>query len=172
MFRTLIAVVVVGSLMVGANALAQRDAGAKARREIGQGFWSTSARTSNPQTRQRVATPRYTPRNTPNYVGVKSQSSRSYQSFSYVPAPGGDGSGKGDDPTKPIAGEQVERDNAESQNDPGPSPCTQSPTASYRRFSYEPAATAAARSVTRDKSVTRQQATPPQVRLRPGSGRF
>lgn len=174
MLKTFIAIVTVGSLVIGADALAQRDAGAKARREIGRGFWSTIARTSRGQTRQRVATPRYSPPSSPRGIGAEAPSSGSYQRFSFEPAPGADDRVNGAELAAPAVGEgeKVETEGVELQKGTVQPRCTEPRSSSYRRFSFEPAATSTGRSVSRDKSTTRERPSTPRVRLRPGSRRF
>ncbi len=174
MLKTFIAFVTVGSLVVGTNAFAQRDAGAKARREIGRGFWSTNAQASSEQARQRVATPRYSPRSSPSGVGSAIPSSGSYQRFSFEPAPRADDRGKGVELAAPAVGEgeKAETEGVEFQKDTGQPRRTEPRSSSYRRFSFEPAATGTGRSVSRDKSTARERPSTPRVRLRPGSRRF
>lgn len=174
MFRTLLTFVVVGSLLAGSSTFAQRDAGAKARREIGKGFWSPSQERSNARVPQRL-TRTYS---TPSYRPVENQPVESSRSFSYEPSLDepvlqAEDSDAPREPASPKDGEEGESEQEESeyQNGSNPSPCQQAPAVSYRRFSYEPAAAVMSDSAIRGRNSAQARPTPPKVRLRPGSGR-
>lgn len=158
MLRTVLTIVIVGSMVMGAEALAQRDAGAKARREFGKGFWSSRESQSNFGASPRLSTPSYPQRRSSDYRGQERQPTESYRSFSFEPAAeADDGDGvaaapAADEPAEP------EREEPELRTGAGPTPCSSSPTVRTRGLSYE--LTPAVRP------------RPPEVRLRPGSRRF
>ncbi|WP_425399050.1 hypothetical protein [Aeoliella sp.] len=151
MFRTVVLSVAVLGLVLGSEAFAQRDAGAKARREFGKGFW-------NSQSRARVT--RSTPIRVVSPVQASNQANtalaaESYRSFSYEPAP-------------EVTKEETPQAAAPATKAETQSPCQATPSVTYRSFSYEPGANVSPRYEVRRSSAPRH-VTPPQVRLHPGT---
>ena len=83
MCRTVVMAVAVVGLLLGSEALAQRDAGAKARGEYGKGFWSSG---SNRRATSTVPRRMMTPTRSTNSI-AETPAAESYRSFSYEPAP-------------------------------------------------------------------------------------
>lgn len=154
MFRTVVLSVAVLGLVLGSEAFAQRDAGAKARREFGKGFWnSQSHATVTRSTPSRVVSPVQRSIQTNTALAAES-----YRSFSYEPTP-------------EVAQEEASQATAPVTKTEAPSPCQATPSVSYRSFSYEPATNVSPRYEVRRSNASRH-VSPPQVRLRPGTRNY
>lgn len=138
-------------MLLSSDALAQRDAGAKARGEFGKGFWNSGSNRASTRVVQRTMVPQAR-----LYQTESPQAVDSYRSFSYEPTPGD------------TADAQNIEEPAAVQVDTSASPCQKVPNVTYRRFSYEPAAILAPERGVRRNSANRR-ASPPDVRLHPGS---
>lgn len=151
MFRTVVVALAVFGMVLGGEAFAQRDAGAKARGEFGKGFWNSpsQARVSR-STPIRVMSPVRS-----SYQAGTSQATESYRSFSYEPAPN-------------ATNDKSPQEAAQAQETASASPCQENTSVTYRSFSYEPTVIASPRYEVRRSSVSRHT-SPPQVRLHPGS---
>lgn len=147
MLRTIVMAVAVVGLLLGSEALAQRDAGAKARGEYGGGFWSSGAnrRATSTVPRRMMSPTRST------YSIAETPAAESYRSFSYEPAP-----------------EATNAEEAPVEVSAAPTPCPTAPTATYRRYSLEPAVANPPRCQVR-RSAAQRRISPHEARLRPGS---
>ena len=154
MFRTVVLSVAVLGMVVGGEALAQRDAGAKARREFGKGFWNSPSQSRVSRSAPiRVVSPVR-----PAYQANTAIAAESYRSFSYEPTP-------------QLAKEGTTQEVAPATKTEAASPCQASPVVTYRSFSYEPSVIASPRYEIR-RSYGQPRVSPPQVRLHPGSRRY
>lgn len=164
MFKTIVAAVLVVGMLAGSEVMAQRDAGAKARREFGKGFWNSGNQATASRTVTRSQLPSVT--RTDQAAAPGPVASESYQSFSYEPTP-------------VVANEAPAQASTPGVPAYTSSPCENGAPAGYRSFSYEPSyrsysyepAVATSRSINPNRSGAFRNASPPQVRLRPGSGR-
>ena len=151
MCRTVVMAVAVVGLLLGSEALAQRDAGAKARGEYGKGFWSSgSNRRATSTVPRRMMSP-----TRPTYSIAESPAAESYRSFSYEPAP-------------EATNGATNSEEAPVEVSAAPTPCPTAPTVTYRRYSYEPAVANPPRCQVR-RSAAQRRTSPPEARLRPGS---